>query len=778
MGRLGSDHKIIRIGKDFSITEFIVPELPSSNPYIGDVSYDGIYYLKSGGTVYHSIDLDPNSANYGRYIQSHTLSKTLSIHDWAFNAVDGMMYTVEKKTNHLFKIDAPTGNVTDLGEVPILAGLNYTYGAVYFDVDGNFYVSANQTGSIYKIDNVQLASFGNINSNIFAFGPSSSSNDGARCPTAPVPQEDCINGVDDDGDGLVDCDDPACSGVASCPVIEVSGGDDGGLESNDRLSSLIIERNYQRTKSHHQFDPTKASLFRAPGTKKTFKYARSHSDLTLEEFIPQNAIADATLLESTPNDLLAITNAVDVLSVDYYQGDFRAGAILALRTEQAVYEHSKFICDRLLGAELLSVSTMDINEHQFLKSIVKRPDGSLEFVLSFAAGIEPEGLHIESHWNIDRYTANRDYYNFQIWAGSIDDLYNMALEIIELVESKAPVLTYQSSEAPSVFVKSATYENGTLGLEILNNGQVEAVQLTGGLKRTETQQEESITFDADIQGYITEVEVPVGALFDLGFRLSHGAGTPDDLFISDGPWGVDSSAPSTQLIEFQVSQNNGLYDGAGYRLERNVKLSATTDEYVSVYKSFNPRSSVVDLSQYNTFSFEAAGSGRLEVTLVKGAVELWEDQPRATLELSTTNQVVHLSNQNFSTPQGDVDFSDLKMVVFTLTSSDGSTQQKNVSISELEFRQSLEAEFTQQETYAIPNPMTDNATIYFPATKSGSYQLTFYDQRGTKMYSYQGYAVQGINQVPIDANRWQRGLYYYQVVTNNIGYSGKVILTD
>ena len=107
-----------------------------------------------------------------------------------------------------------------LGEVPILSGLNYTYGAVYFDADGRFYVSANQTGTIYVIQSVQdLTPESTMDSNLFAFGPSSASNDGARCPTAPVAQEICDNGIDDDGDGLIDCEDPSCSGFGSVQLL-------------------------------------------------------------------------------------------------------------------------------------------------------------------------------------------------------------------------------------------------------------------------------------------------------------------------------------------------------------------------------------------------------------------------------------------------------------------------------------------------------------------------------------------------------------------------------
>ncbi|MBT8253271.1 MAG: hypothetical protein KJN68_04815, partial [Bacteroidia bacterium] len=216
-GSLSSPSKtIVRIGADFNTETFYIEELPTSNRYVGDINPDGIYYLKGGGTTFYKIDLNPNSPSYSEFLATGTLSQGISIHDWAFNSQDGQLYTVEKNTNKLYRINPETNEVYNLGEVPILSGFNYTYGAVYFDAAGNFYVSSNQTGTIYIISNVQnLNGSDPINSNLFAFGPSSSSNDGARCPTAPVPLENCSNGIDDDGDGLSDCDDPSCSGVSN-----------------------------------------------------------------------------------------------------------------------------------------------------------------------------------------------------------------------------------------------------------------------------------------------------------------------------------------------------------------------------------------------------------------------------------------------------------------------------------------------------------------------------------------------------------------------------------
>ena len=138
---------IVRIGEDFTTTTYTFNELPTNNRYIGDVDLYGVYHLKPGGTTYYMIDLDPASGTYLQFLGTGTLSANISIHDWAFNANDDLLYTVEKGTNHLHRINPDTGIVTDLGEVPILTGFNYTYGAVYFDLDGNFYVSSNQTGN-------------------------------------------------------------------------------------------------------------------------------------------------------------------------------------------------------------------------------------------------------------------------------------------------------------------------------------------------------------------------------------------------------------------------------------------------------------------------------------------------------------------------------------------------------------------------------------------------------------------------------------------------------
>lgn len=779
---------IVRIGKNFSTDIYTVEGLPNTgNRYVGDIGLDGIYYIKGGGSSYYSIDLNPNpllnNAPLVNYLGEKTLSKNISIHDWAFNAVDGKLYTVEKKTNHIYRITAQTGDVEDLGEVPILAGLNYTFGAVYFDVDGNFYVSANQTGSVYIINNVHDIIEGEeISSNIFAFGPSSSLNDGARCPTAPVPQEDCINGLDDDGDGLVDCDDPSCSGVSACPVITItSGGNSGGLESNDRLANLISKRNYNRAKSNYKFDKLLAKK-----VKKTINYKKSSktspSEIPLNSLVPLGIVGETSTIESSPADLLELTNASDIYSVDYLKDTETVSALMVIKTDNKVYEHSKFICDRFLGAELLSVSTMQIREKDFIKSRIKQADGNIEFALTFSARLdENQKFIIESHWNIDKYEDNTMYYNFQVWSNSIDDLVSLGEEILDLLEANAEITGYTGSTPPPVFVKSASYKNGKINMHVVNNNNTKEIFMDGGLKRTETGETTSVSLQASIDGYIDSVAVNTGSLFDFGFRIENSNGdTPDDLFVADAPWGLDDSANGTMINTYEVLQNETPYTGDGFRVERNIQLSGTTTDYIGVYRAFSPRFLAVDLSEYKNLSFEASGTGTLEVKLLKGNGEEYISE----VQLEEENQTYTMPDAVFKNSSGDVaDFSSLKVLTFILKTNSGNTEEKSLNLTNLDFNNTeSKYEYVLADTkkaVLMPNPIESEATLYFFEEKDAKYTFEIYTVGGHLLSSHtmKGDTQQGQNEIVVYKKNLPSGIYLYKITsTNDKTWSGKMVI--
>lgn len=776
-GSLSSPEKsIVRIGNDFSTNIYTINELPTSNRYVGDISPSGIYYLKPGGTTYYIIDLDPASPNYLTSLGTGTLSLNINIHDWAFNAVDNFLYSVEKATNILYRIDASTGYVENLGEVPILAGLNYTYGAVYFDSSGNFYVSSNQTGTIYIINDVtNIADGSSIYSNLFAFGPSSSSNDGARCPSAPVPQENCSNGVDDDGDGLIDCDDPSCSGVSECPIIEptASGGNEGGLESNSRLSELINQRNFQKIKNGYRFVPEKAKRI---VKSKTYGKKNKKNSFTLHDFIPLNVISEEEVIESTPSDLLNITNASEVYSVDYLVNNKNIASILALKTKGKVYEHTKYICDRLLGAEIQSISTIEINNQNFIRSIIKNTDGHKEFVLSFSASTTQgkTDFLIENHWNLDKYseTTETEYYNFQIWSNSIDDLMLLSQEVLRLLEIQKNISGYQLSPPPTVFVKKGYYKNGELNLDIMNVNSSETVSFNAGYKTTETENVNHINSTIKLnKKYLTKVNLNTGKLFDIGFRIGDGINTPDDIFMSDGPWGVDDTAPSTNIDLYKITPNEEEINDTEMAIERNIELSATTKEYISVYKAFTARFKPVNLTNFSNLHFKAEGNGLVEIRLIKSNIQTWEEQYKTSVYLNSQRHEYIIPLNNFSSIKNtEPIFDDVTTIIFTMYSDNGSEKAIKLTLKELKLSNTTLSVDTvnnnETKILIVPNPMSNNTKINFKSSFEQEGTLLIYNQLGQKIKQHSLSIKTGNNTLVIERENMASGIYFIKIKTS------------
>ncbi|WP_438972457.1 T9SS type A sorting domain-containing protein [Polaribacter sp.] len=786
-GSLSTPSKsIVKIGKNFETEVFYIPELPTANRYVGDVSATGVYYLKPGGSTGYRVNLNPNSDTYGKFISTFTLSSNINIHDWAFNAVDGLLYTVEKKTNKLYRIDPETGEALNLGVVPILDGLSYTYGAVYFDVEGRFYMSANQTGTVYVIQDVQNLEVGSImDSNLFAFGPSSSLNDGARCPTAPVPQEDCLNGLDDDGDGLTDCDDPSCSGVSECPVINpsVSTGNDGGLESNDRLSTLINKRNYLRTKNNYKFDKFTAKKI----IKSSFYKQKSSktSGFSLIDLIPVDVLPETHTVESSPTDLLALTNATELFSVDYIRDTETIAVILATKTENGVYEHTKYICDRLLGAELLSVSTIEIKGQTFIKSIIKNTDGSKEFVLSFSGKLseDTQNFEIESYWNIDQYQENQTYYNFQIWTNQIDDLIVLAEEALDLFEAQKNISSYTNAAPPPVFVKKGSYKNGSLALEIVNGNKSSSITYSAGFKRTESSttnySNETIALNGN---YLNPIIINTGNIFDIGFRIENNLNeTPDDLFMSDGPWGVDDSSDQTTVNEFKITQNEQSYSGDGYSVERNISLEATTSTYVAAYRAFTPRFKAVNLSNFDVLELDARGTGDLEITIIKKGITTWENQFKSVITLSEDKTHFAIPLAHFiSNSHQDIDLKDAVNIVFTMASDGEEEVQKSMYISDIEFTKSTlstsDEVLEENATLLFPNPMKTNSEIRFYSEVNTETDIEIYNTAGILVKKLIVTTTIGNNTFTINRNGLTSGLYFIKISNNFKTYNSKKLI--
>ncbi len=172
---------VVQIGSDYQVSPLKVEGVPDTSFYVGDIAVDeNVYYSYRPGAAYglYRLPLDSEDPGYlqmSKVIDGATLN--LNIFDMAFHPFDGAAYSVDRN-GELYRIDVSNGSAASLGNV----GQAGTFGAVYFDLAGNLYISRNADGFVYRVvveDPQPQAEF-------YAAGPSSSNNDGARCAMAPI----------------------------------------------------------------------------------------------------------------------------------------------------------------------------------------------------------------------------------------------------------------------------------------------------------------------------------------------------------------------------------------------------------------------------------------------------------------------------------------------------------------------------------------------------------------------------------------------------------------
>ncbi|AWB65359.1 LruC domain-containing protein [Saccharobesus litoralis] len=192
----GWDHAsstIAQVGKDYQIKAIQVSKdslsAKAGNFVAGDVALSAnIWFGYKRGKGLFKVYLDGEQAYQMQYVVGSAEHAAVNLTDLAFHPTDGFIYAVTNgESSELVRIDPATGEQNLLGQV--YQGSKATFGAQFFDVNGMLYVSNNANGYVYKInvDEPQPVE------DVFAYGPISSSNDGARCANAPIPVGDNID---------------------------------------------------------------------------------------------------------------------------------------------------------------------------------------------------------------------------------------------------------------------------------------------------------------------------------------------------------------------------------------------------------------------------------------------------------------------------------------------------------------------------------------------------------------------------------------------------------
>ncbi|WP_459209608.1 T9SS type A sorting domain-containing protein [Aquimarina rhabdastrellae] len=564
-------------------------------------------------------------------------------------------------------------------------------------------------------------------------------------------------------------------------IPSVSSGNDGGLESNGDLASLIAQRNHTRstTNSYANTQKTQYTFDRTVTVK------NNSVNAGLDIYFSDTGLQGTeTSYVSTPSDLIQITNANAVFAIDYYQDQQRVGVGLATQTSNHVYNHTKTICDRLNGSSVQQLTTTMLNGHQIIHPIIRKANGATEYVLSFSVIDKGTSYELHSFWNIDQYPTG-DYKNFQFWGNSTAQVKALATHTLNTLQQEKPITSAIATDAiPSVIVQSGIYHNGKLHLSLLNTSGASTANIQSTIRRTETATAteaffETISLTGDSQEYIT---VDVNTLFDAGIAIHNDIDTNyDTLYLADGPWGIDYLKDQVQLNNFTVNSDLNIPTSNSFKIERNIITQGQLKETFNVFRTILPGDQTFNSSSYEAISFDVLNDKPLEVILVTEGLSNWNNRMRVTIPPNTVKQTITLPFSSFKDGNQQTSvIQSIKSIVFSTHGNYQSFSPFAIEIDNVQFLKNqnlttlaINNTKSHDKTSVYPNPFISKTTIKIPEEIQSNFSLQVYTITGQLVYQ----EVFKTKKTAIDfRTQLKPGTYLYSIDDQSKKYTGSFII--
>ena len=552
---------------------------------------------------------------------------------------------------------------------------------------------------------------------------------------------------------------------------DVTSANDGGLESNGNLATLIAKRNFKRTKTGEVYNTKR---LQNKFEKSSNMQLRSSNALVLANLIPDTGMYGVEqAYESSPEDLLGITNAVNIFSADFYKEDLRLAAVLATETEGSIYDHSKVICDRLNSSVLEDIRTVMVKGHQMISSKILRQTGETEFALSFSVKKEMNNYELFSFWNIDQYPEG-DYYNFQIWGHSFSQVFFIANYVLDQLNLDKPVVSQMVNDVlPPVFVSSGYYSNGQIHLNLINKTAASSLNFNASIAPTEVNEREDVSQTVALNGdWHQSITLQTGSLFDIGFSLSTSQSAQiDALYLADGPWGIDYLEDYASIDSFTITNHLNETQLDEHFVERQPTITGNVTGNVNLFRHILPGDQTLNILPYQALEFEIQNNLPIEIVVMPKHMADWNNRLRYTIPANANLKTYNIAFTDFKNANNQTEnIEDIKTVVFSVIGDYSSSKAFNLSVNHLKFTSKQEAisnNLTEDldVVKVYPNPVKDKTNLIFNLNTSQVVNINVYDQLGKRVFRKELVGQQGLNTINLNLNNLNTGLYICTVTS-------------
>lgn len=547
---------------------------------------------------------------------------------------------------------------------------------------------------------------------------------------------------------------------------EVNTGNSGGLESKS-LGDIIGKRLLNKYKVGGNLAINYSLM---PKLTNKGKYATFGSNSTtdistvrLASIMPTKVYDSGyTAYITSPNDITGFTNAVEVNAIDFVKDSICKAVAFATKSIGSIYAHTKPICDRLRGGQILNVESFTLQNLTFVRYTVKRSTGNIEYATSFSVGTAAgrKNFSFQSNWLTKDYQNDETMYNYQLWAAAPYLVTDMILEVLNKLKTIAPIEAMSSSALlPAAFIKAAQRHNGILQLTLNSLSKDSLVSFEVEEKSNEQAIANTTVYPFSITANgTTAISININDAYEHNIRLMVNGKLQDLLYMSDGNWSVDYDKNATSVTRFTVSNAEAETYSTDLPLYRNIHLEATTSTYVSIYKLLKGGGATQDLTSFKSINFTASGGNNLRITLLKNSIANWSNQYTLTIPLADESKdySINLSDLKSALNAATMDLSDVTTIVFSIEIPSGQTTSVNANFSNVGFSKSeaaivVKQASVMQEVQVYPNPSNGKLSLSFSSSCQRVYVLSVTDiSTGKTIFTQRIEAAKGNNLKSID----------------------------
>ena len=569
-------------------------------------------------------------------------------------------------------------------------------------------------------------------------------------------------------------------------------GNTGGLESSS-LGDKLAKRYYKKIISNDNGDVNYKNMQLLDQEQLNVRsLATANLGISLAKIMPTRILDTGyTAYISTPTDLTGMTNAVEVRAVDFTQNNTCRAVAFATKTFGEMYNHTKPICDRLKGAELIGMDNFMLNELNFVRYILKQETGNIEYSLSFTIGKKKgrNTFSFQSNWLNYDYIPEDTLINYQLWAKAPYLCTDMALEILDRLNAIMPVQQYNASAPlPKTYITSGFRDGSTLNLTVNNETSYTSGYFSVEERASETnalKSKRTIPFTIKARGK-TALSFPMKDVLESNVSMYVNGKLEDVVFMSDGPWTLNYDTAKTVINNFTVTNDDSSFLNPGdYRLFRNVAIETkSTNDYVSVYKLLRGGGALQNLNKFRTLCFTGKAGTNLRIILVKNAITNFSDQFQVKIPVSKNMTDYAISLDDFKSPLSSerINAEDISSIIFAYEvigtkAVDFSAVLNNVRFTEksADYFRSLQA----GEIEVYPNPAVNSRfNAGFKTEVNTTVTIKLIDAAsGKTVYSKNMNTITGINSLSIQLDKQvAAGIYLLTVEGDQLNFTPRKLV--